>query len=222
MLENRTMIKVCGICRRKDLIYAVNLGVDSLGFILAESPRQLDLKEVRELTRNLPPFISRTAVVVDPEAAEVAEIEKSGLFDYIQFHGNEDLEQLKNIALKTIKAVSIAGKEDLKKIEKYEAAADYLLFDTKIGSQRGGTGRSFNWSLIKDLKIPYILAGGLGRDNIEEALSKLKPAAVDLNSRVENSPGSKNHRLLKETVTLIKNFRSETEAKLNLKNLGGK
>ena len=217
MLENRTMIKLCGMTRREDVVYAVNIGVDALGFILAESPRQVNLAKVRELCHKIPPFINRVAVVVDPEPEEVAEIEKSGLFDYIQFHGSEEPELLKNTVLKSVKAISIAADSDLTEVEKYKESADYLLFDTKIGSQTGGTGESFDWSLISELELPYILAGGLGVDNIEEALKKLNPQAVDINSRVENEPGKKNHRLVKETVEKIKNFQPRAEAKIKLK-----
>ena len=217
MLENRTMIKLCGMTRREDIVYAVNMGVDALGFILAKSPREVSLDKVRELTYNLPPFISRVAVVVNPEPEKVLEIEKSGLFDYIQFHGNEKAELLTDTVLKSIKAISIAGEEDLAEIDKYKESADYLLFDTKIGSKTGGTGKSFDWSLINELELPYILAGGLGSDNIEEALKKLNPLAVDLNSQVENEPGKKNHRLLKKTVEKIRSFQPKSEGKLKLK-----
>jgi len=217
VLENRTMIKVCGMTRSRDIKFAVNIGVDAIGFILAESSRQVNLERVRELTEKMPPFIDRVAVVVNPTKSEVAEVTNSGLFDYIQFHGSEEVELISSTTLKSIKAISIAGKDDLKKIEKYKNTADFLLFDTKIGNQTGGTGRSFDWSLIRDLEIPYILAGGLGNENINEALQRLNPAAVDINSRIENEPGKKNHRLLKETVEKIKNFKPRTEAKLKLK-----
>ena len=206
MLVNRTMIKICGMTRREDVVFAVNIGVDALGFILAKSPRQLSLKKVEELCYNLPPFINRVAVVVNPKAEEVKQIERSKLFDYIQFHGSEEPEMLKNTVLKSIKAISIAGEEDLAELKKYKGSADYLLFDTKIGSQTGGTGESFDWKLINELKLPYILAGGLGVENIEAALKKLNPLAVDLNSQVENKPGKKNHRLVKKTVEKIKKF----------------
>lgn len=217
MLENRTMIKLCGMTCREDIVYAVNIGVDAVGFILAKSPRQVSLDKVRELTYNLPPFISRVAVVVNPESEKVLEIEKSGLFDYIQFHGNEEPELIIDTVLKSIKAISIAGEKDLRVIEKYKKSADYLLFDTKIGSKTGGTGESFDWSLINGLKLPYILAGGLGAENIEEALKKLNPLAVDLNSRVEKKTGKKNHLMLKKTVEKIRSFQPQSEGKLKLK-----
>lgn len=216
LLKNRTMIKLCGMTRREDVVFAVNMGVDGLGFILAESPRQVNLNTVRELTYKLPPFINRIAVVVNPEAEAVAEIEKSGLFDYIQFHGSEEPELLADTVLKSIKAISIAGKEDLAAVKKYKEYADYFLFDTKIGNQSGGTGESFDWTLISNLKIPYILAGGLGADNIEAALKKLNPEAVDINSQVENEPGKKNHLLIKKTIKKIKKFKQKNKTKFKL------
>src|SRR6056297_3627144 len=120
MSHNRTMIKVCGMTCSEDVDLAVEIGVDALGFILAKSERKVDLKTVKNITHNLPPFIDLVAVVVNPKRKEI--------------------EMIKNLPLKTIKAISIASAEDLKKIKKYQAAADYLLFDTKIGSQTGGTG----------------------------------------------------------------------------------
>jgi phosphoribosylanthranilate isomerase len=202
------MIKVCGMRFREDIDYAVELGVDALGFILAESARKVEIDTVKKLTHNLPPFINIIAVVVNPEAEKIEDIIESGLFNYIQLHGSEDPEMIKNLPLKTIKAISIAGEEDLKQIDKYKDAADYLLFDTKLGSQTGGTGQIFDWSLLKDTdyKKNYILAGGLGADNIELALHKLRPAAVDINSQVEISPGKKDHQLLKETVEIIEAY----------------
>lgn len=219
MLKNRTMIKICGITCKEDIVYAVNMGVDALGFILAESPRQLSLEKVKELVSGLPPFISRVAVVVNPEIDELAEIEESALFDYIQFHGSEQPEMIAGTTLKSIKAISISDKEDLYNLEKYKECADYFLFDTKIGSQSGGTGESFDWSLISELKLPYILAGGLGLDNIEEALKKLNPIAVDLNSKLENKAGKKNHRLVKKSLEIIKEFQPKRKAKIKLKSI---
>jgi phosphoribosylanthranilate isomerase len=203
------MIKVCGMTCREDINYAVELGVDALGFILAKSPRKVELKTVEKLSSNLPPFIDLVAVVVNPESEKIEKIIKSGLFNYIQLHGSEDPEMIKELPLKTIKAISIAGEEDLKEIDKYKDAADYLLFDTKLGHQTGGTGQSFDWSLLKDKNYTkkYILAGGLGADNIELALNNLRPAAVDINSRVEISPGKKDHQLLRKTIEIIKSFK---------------
>ncbi|MFW5994220.1 MAG: phosphoribosylanthranilate isomerase [Halanaerobiaceae bacterium] len=206
LTNQATKIKICGMTNQADIETAVGLNVDALGFILAKSPRQVTLNQARDLTAQLPPFIDAVAVVVNPDKDELAEIVSSRIFTAIQFHGSEDLESLEDIPLKVIKAISISDQSDLKGINKYQDQADYLLFDTKIGDRTGGTGESFDWSLLEQISLNqnYILAGGLGPDNIREALNRLKPAAVDLNSRLEISPGKKDPELMKEAVNLIK------------------
>lgn len=193
--------------KKQDMMMAIELGVNALGFILAKSPRQVDLETVYKLTAGLPPFVSTVGVVVNPSEKKLNKIIDSGLFDYIQFHGGEDPDLIAELSIKSIKAISISTQEDLDQIEKYKDV-DYLLFDTKTGSEKGGTGKSFDWSLIKNYELPkpYILAGGLGPDNILEALTKVKPAAIDLNSKVEISPGIKDRALLSKTIAEINNF----------------
>lgn len=207
-INKNRRIKICGMTRKEDVDFAVSLGVDALGFILAESPRKIEVAEAVNLSEDLPPFISRVAVVVNPDQVLLDKIVESGVFDYIQFHGSEDISMLQSVPLKTIKAISISDSSDLREIEKYRSYADFLLFDTKIGSQTGGTGRAFDWSLLADLNLEnkFILAGGLGPDNIELALKTLNPPAVDINSKIEISPGLKEHKLMEEVVSKIYNF----------------
>ena len=206
--QQPTKIKICGLTRREDIEISVSLGVDALGFILAESPRQVTLTQVRELTASLPPFIARVAVVVNPGQSRLEEIIASRIFTAIQFHGSEDPSIFRDIPIQTIKAISISDQSDLKAVTKYQGQADYLLFDTKVGSQTGGTGQSFNWDLLKtkELNQNYILAGGLGPANIKAALARLQPAAVDLNSRLETAPGRKDPELIRETVEIVKSY----------------
>lgn len=205
-IKQLTKIKICGMTNQADVDLAVSLNVDALGFILAKSPRKISLEKAEELTAQLPPFISRIAVVVNPDKNQLEKIISSRIFTDIQFHGSENPELFNDIPLRTIKAISISDESDLPEIPKYKDWADYLLFDTKIGDKTGGTGKSFDWSLLDQISLTknYILAGGLGPDNIEEALNRLNPAAVDLNSRLEISPGNKDPELMKEAVNLIK------------------
>src|SRR5690554_2365614 len=156
--------------------------------------------------------------MVNPVCGELKEVVDSGLFSYIQFHGEEKPEILKGLTVKSIKAFSIEGGRDLNHIGDYPEV-DYYLFDARTGQKRGGTGSSFDWDLLKGCSIdkPFILAGGLGPDNIVNALCKLRPAAVDLNSRVESEPGIKEHRFLRDTVMKIRRFErllSLNEAKI--------
>jgi phosphoribosylanthranilate isomerase len=203
-------IKVCGMTRQEDIISTVKLGVNALGFILTKSPRQISLDDAKRLTLNLPPFIARVAVVVNPDQNELDRIIKSRVFDYIQFHGDEDPGVIKKVPLKTIKAISVSEARDLEKVEEYRDV-DYILFDTKAGKKKGGTGEVFNWELLRDISIkrPFILAGGLGPDNIISAINVIRPAGVDINSRVERSPGIKDPGLLKETILKIRGMEQD-------------
>jgi len=211
-----TGIKVCGLTRREDVNAAVEFGVNALGFILAESPRRVSLEQVGELTLGLPPFVSTVAVVVNPEKSMVDRIADSGLFSHIQFHGKEDPAVLLGLDLKTIKTFSIAAEADLHDMEYYQGA-DYFLFDTRMGRSCGGTGKTFNWDLLKKIRPqkPFILAGGLGPENVTEAIRICRPSAIDLNSRLEREPGKKDRELIREAVLRVREsefsiLRSET------------
>ncbi|MFW5998314.1 MAG: phosphoribosylanthranilate isomerase [Halanaerobiaceae bacterium] len=201
-------IKVCGITPKTNVNKLIDIGVDALGFILAESSRQISIKQAKYIINDIPPFISTVAVTVNPEPEQLNKIISSHLFDYIQFHGDEKCSLIKKSPLKNIKAVSISGKEDLKIIEKYKGKdyINFFLFDNKSRSKKGGTGEVFDWTLIKNINIdkPFILAGGLGANNIKEAVQKVKPVAVDLNSCIEKEPGLKDIKLYKETLSHIK------------------
>lgn len=200
-----TQVKICGMTRRKDIQKAVELRVDALGFILAESPRRVSLKQVKKLTGDLPPFIDQVGVVVDPDSDFLKRILEAQLFDCLQFHGREDPEILATCPIKTIKAVSISGRKDLKAVGKYRNHTDYFLFDTRADGKKGGTGKVFNWDYLKEIDsdVPFILAGGLGPENVVSAIREVNPAAVDLNSRLENAPGKKNSTLMKKAVKLV-------------------
>lgn len=202
-------IKVCGITNIEDAINISKAGVDALGFILAESPRKVGLSKILEISKELPPFVSRVAVVVNPNKEEIEKIERSRVFDYVQFHGSEDANTIKNCKLKTIKAIKIENKSSLEEISKYNDFVGYFLFDTKIGEKTGGTGHTFNWEILKetDIKKPFILAGGLGSENVVEAIKTIKPNAVDLNSKVELYPGKKDIRLIKEIIDRINSIK---------------
>lgn len=200
-----TRIKVCGMTRREDVETAVAFGVDALGFILAKSPRRVSLERVRELTGGLPPFVSTVAVVMNPTPDEVADVVASGLFSHIQFHGQEAPAMLSGLPVKTIKAFGIASAKDLERVAAY-GAADTFLFDARVGEVSGGTGQTFDWSLLKCVAQdkPFILAGGLGPENVAEAVRACRPAAVDLNSRLESEPGKKDPERMRQAVRRIR------------------
>lgn len=201
-----TRVKVCGLTRECDVRTAAALGADALGFILAPSPRRVTLERAASLVRGLAPFVSRVAVLSDPTEAELREVIESRLFDCLQFHGREEPGRLAGLPLKTVKAFGVSRGEDLDRAETYAEVSDYFLFDTKAGGASGGTGQAFDWSLLSERRFsrPFILAGGLGPENLSRALEKVRPAAVDLNSRIESAAGVKDPVLMARAILAAK------------------
>lgn len=198
-------VKICGFTSRHDVMEAAEAGADALGFILAPSPRRVSIDDVGKMTRGLPPFVLTVAVVADPSGEFVAEITESGLFDAIQFHGAEPPELLSGVSMRTIKAFALSG-GTFPDVDKY-LCADWFLFDSGSAG-KGGTGECFDWSLLRGRSFgkPFILAGGLGPENVVEAIGTVKPAAVDLNSGIEKEPGVKDHRLMRQALCRIRRY----------------
>ncbi|MBM7622596.1 phosphoribosylanthranilate isomerase [Sporohalobacter salinus] len=205
-----TRIKVCGITNLADARKAVKLGVDSLGFIFADSPRQVTIKQVRKITEKLPPFINQTGVFVDEDLGQVREIADYCGLDTLQLHGRETPEYCQQLQeWKVIKAFRIREELEIERMTDYKVAG-YLL-DTYQPGIAGGTGKTFNWDVaLEGKKIgPVILAGGLDPANIVTAIKKVDPYGVDINSGVEISPGQKDEQKLKKLVNNIRGMKYE-------------
>ncbi|MFP8488281.1 phosphoribosylanthranilate isomerase [Gracilimonas sp. Q87] len=194
---DRTKIKICGITNLEDARFAAGALVDYLGFIFYDkSPRYIEPGEAGAII-NWIEGPEKVGVFVNQTLDNVNSIAKQTGLDYVQLHGDESPEYCGLIEKPVIKAIHI--EEDsvdylLKhQIEQYAEVADYLLFDTKIDGLWGGTGKSFDWSLISDLEldIPYFLSGGLKTGNIKEAIKSVQPFAVDISSSIEQKPGLK-------------------------------
>lgn len=202
-------VKICGIKREEDLKKAVELGFDAIGFILCESKRRIEIEEALNLSKLVPPFMSLVAVVKDPPSNDLERIIKSRIFTYIQFHGKESPELLERVPLKRIKTIPIGEESDLNSIKPYLKAVDYFLFDTKLGREIGGTGKSFNWSILRkyDRVKPFVLAGGIGIHNVKEAIESVSPDAIDVNSSLETEPGIKDHKKMEKFMKIIKEIK---------------
>jgi Phosphoribosylanthranilate isomerase len=202
-------IKICGITQYEDAKVAVSLGVDALGFIFyPKSPRAIHPLDAREIIRRLPPFVSKVGVFVDDDAATIMNIVKRTGIDTVQLHGNEPPAICEELPVTLIKAFAVGPDFDLSSFGKYKVNG-YLL-DTWGDSQRGGTGRTFDWSIANSAMQKFgtvILAGGLGPTNIREALDSVHPYAVEFNSGVEIKPGIKNPHKMRDAVTLVKNWK---------------
>ncbi len=180
-----TKIKICGLSRPCDIEYVNEAKPDFCGFIInvPKSKRNVSPATVRQLVRNLSPEIKPVGVFVNAPIEEIAALAADGTLSYVQLHGHEDEAYLtalrKHIQIPVIQAFKITCPEDVARAE--ASSADFILLDN--GS--GGTGKTFDWSYLSGVTRPYILAGGLGPDNLAQAISQLSPWGVDLSSGVE-------------------------------------
>lgn len=215
-LTTRIRIKMCGVTRFADAMAGVEAGVDALGFIFyKKSPRNIDPEEARILIEQLPPFVDVVGVFVDKKRSEVEEIVQYCRLGYAQLHGNESpkyCERLGRYAApcRVIKALRVGGELTAQDVVPYQEHVNGFLLDTYRKGQPGGTGESFDWSLVKKLNFqkPIILAGGLECDNVVHAIKMTRPYGVDVNSGVEQSPGIKDHTKIRKFVTLVRSMGS--------------
>ncbi len=199
-------VKICGITNQEDASAAVKLGVDALGFIFAKSPRQIEPEKARSIINALPPFVTAMGVFVNESSTRVKEIVSFCGLNLIQFHGDESPDMCSEFMPHSVKAFQIKDKASLEGVKPYNGNVRALLFDTYSKEKRGGTGKTFDWGLAvkgKELGIPVILSGGLSPSNISEAISTVRPYAVDVNSGVETSPGKKDHGLMRQLMEQI-------------------
>ena len=199
-------VKLCGITESRDALNAVELGADALGFIFASSPRQISPEKACRIIAALPPFVKTVGVFVNEDAAVIREqISYCGL-DLVQLHGDESPDFCRDLLPYAIKAFRIKDEMSLQACTAYHSAIRALLLDTYAEDKLGGTGKTFDWRLAikaKEAGIPVILSGGLGPLNIAEAINRVKPYAIDVNSGVEESPGKKSYRKMKELMDQV-------------------
>jgi len=202
-----TKIKICGITNKIDALAAAELGVDMLGFVFyAKSKRYVEPKVAEDIINEMPPSIRKVGVFVDEGRDTVLKIAQDTLLDTLQFHGDEAPEYCASFKgkYKVIKAFRLKDKNDLKKINDYDA--DFFLFDTYKSDSIGGTGETFDWKILKDFEIlkPVILSGGLNPKNIGLAIKEVAPFGVDVATGVEESPGKKSLELMKKFVENVR------------------
>ena len=206
-MTGRTRIKVCGITRLEDAQFAVASGVDALGFIFAEkSKRKVDPDQARRIIRDLPPFVAAVGVFVDAEAERVCELVKYCGLSVVQLHGREGVEFCAGMVVPVVKAFAIRPESSDREFAPYAPVVAGFLFDTWHEKLAGGTGASFDWSLLSGFIIPrpLILAGGLSPANVGAAVRQVRPFAVDVNSGVEVSPGVKDQALISAVVREVR------------------
>jgi phosphoribosylanthranilate isomerase len=201
-------VKVCGITSYADAEMALDRGVDALGFnFFPSSSRYIQPEDARRIIHRLPPFVVTVGLFVNvAQPDQVIQTARLAGVHVIQFHGDETPEYCRALAdWPLIKALRVGPSGIPENLEEY--AVQGFLLDAKDDLLFGGTGRSFDWSLAKDIQRvrPIILAGGLRPDNVREAIRIVQPYGVDVCSGIEISPGKKDPDKLKEFMSEVKN-----------------
>ncbi len=201
-------VKVCGITNEVDALGAVEAGADALGFNFVEGTlRCLEPERARAIIRDLPAFVATVGVFVDAPLGRMRATGRLCSLTLLQLHGEEPPGVCRALGAegwRIIKAFKMKGPESLEEMRRYRGCA--RLLDAYQPGLAGGTGRSFDWELAARAQeeAPIILAGGLTPENVEEAVRRVKPYAVDVCSGVEAEPGRKDTGLLRDFIKRAK------------------
>ena len=210
-MENlQIKVKICGMTQLKDALFAVEHGVDAVGFIFyKKSPRAVTMKTVREIITKLPPLVDTVGVFVNESAERLNKVADYCGLDLVQLHGEESPAFCRKIHRRVIKAFRVKDLQSIKQLEKFSVSG--FLLDTFSDDLHGGTGKTFDWNLALSAKKmgPVILAGGLTPRNILQAVRQVRPYGVDVCSGVEKSPGIKD---LEKVRVFLKNIRSGSKS----------
>lgn len=202
-----TKVKICGITNEEDALKAAILGADYLGFLveISFSEDKVTRKEAKDIIKKLPLEVSPVFVTYLQKAEPIIEIAKEINPAIIQLHNDVTLEEIGKIRtklpkIKLTKTISVINEDSVNEAKKYQNYVDFILLDTKSGKRKGGTGKTHNWDIsrkiVKAVNKKVFLAGGLNPDNVQEAIEKVKPYAVDTNSGVKLKPRKKDYKKL--------------------------
>ena len=188
-------VKICGITNLEDATVAVEAGADALGFMFYEpSPRHVTVEKVAEIVRELPTWVLKVGVFVNPDPDLVMSALGNCALNMLQFHGEESPDFCASFGVMSMKAFRVKEAGSLAAMKNYRT--DVFLLDSFVAGQNGGTGEKFNWDLAVEAKKfgkPIFLAGGLTPRNVGQAVYEVRPFGVDVSSGVESSPGKKDH-----------------------------
>ena len=189
----RTRVKVCGITRIEDAKAAVDAGADAIGLVFYEpSPRYVRIEQAKAIAASVPAFVSVVALFVNAEPEYVQEVLNNVRIDLLQFHGDEENDFCGQFQRPFIKAQRVRQASDVVASSLRFPDALGILLDSYKPGVPGGTGETFDWSLIPESQTkPLILAGGLTPDNVASAIEQVQPFAVDVSGGVEQSKGIK-------------------------------
>ena len=204
------LVKICGLSTRETLEAALDAGADMVGFVFfPPSPRHLGLEAARELGRQAKDRAAKVALTVDADDATLENIVETLRPDLLQLHGKETTARVRDIkakfALPVMKVIAVETAADLAALPGYASVADRILFDARApkGATRpGGLGAVFDWNLLAklELKLPYLVSGGLTAGNVAEAVRVTRAGGVDVSSGVESAPGQKDPEMIRNFI----------------------
>src|SRR3981189_4008335 len=204
------IVKICGLSTPETLDVALDAGADMVGFVFfPPSPRHLSLETGRELGKRVQGPTIKVALTVDADDATLANIVEALQPDILQLHGRETVVRLRDIkqtfGLQVMKAIAVETPADLASLPGYAAVADRVLFDARAprGATRpGGLGAVFDWHVLEnlDLKLPFMVSGGLNAENVAEAICVTRASGVDVSSGVERAPGIKDPEMIRAFI----------------------
>ncbi len=200
-------LKICGIKRREDAEYLNEFQPDFAGFVFAGTKRKIDFETAKALREILDPKIQTVGVFVNADIGFIQKLADNHIIDFVQLHGDEDngyIGRLREVCnLPIIKAQRIATRDDIKPYD-----SDYYLFDTMKTGEYGGTGESFDWSVLGNVGKPFFIAGGINLGNLDDAMkiaTEKSAFALDISSGVETD-GVKDKIKIQETVRRVRNY----------------
>jgi phosphoribosylanthranilate isomerase len=200
-------VKVCGLSRIEDIDYCNELKPDYIGFILdfPKSKRNISFEQASLLKSHLDGNIKAVGVFVNSPVDTIVNLCRSNTIDIVQLHGNEDanyiLELKSKVSNPIVKAVRVQSAEEI--LQADTLPCDYLLLDTYVSNMVGGSGLTFDWSIIPQTTKPYFLAGGLNAQNVCEAINTCNPYAVDVSSSMEVN-GYKSYDKIREYISKVR------------------
>ena len=204
------LVKICGLSTRETLDVALGAGADMVGFVFfPPSPRHLSLETARELGRQAKGRAAKVALTVDADDATLSNIVETLQPDLLQLHGKETTARLRDIKAKfglpVMKVIAVETSADLAVLPGFAGVADRILFDArppKGATRPGGLGAVFDWQLLSklELKLPYMVSGGLTADNVAEAVCVTSAGGVDVSSGVESASGIKDPEMIRQFI----------------------
>ena len=212
-----TRIKICGITRAEDAQAAAQAGADAIGLVFYErSPRHVSIAQAAQLAAALPPFVTIVGLFVNADAGVVREVLAQVPLDLLQFHGDETPEYCAQFARPYLKAIRVKAGVDLLQCASDFRSAKGLLLDAHVEGIPGGTGATFDWTLIPgQLPLPVILSGGLDAENVAAAIKQVRPYAVDVSSGVE-SGGVEASKGIKDAAKIARFIQKVKKSNLQL------